>query len=91
MSSPIETSRARVAFLLQQIESLEHYLPETYQMLMNELDQQQKILKQHEIHAFYQQQSYEQQNKTVDSADQIQAEKHLDSAITLQQLSLKPI
>lgn len=83
--TPIETSRARVAFLLQQIESLEHYLPETYQLLMDELDQQQKILKQHEIHAFYQQQSYEQQNKTVDSADQIQAEKHLDSAITLQQ------
>lgn len=36
MSSPIETSRARIAFLLEQLEALEHYLPETYQFLMDE-------------------------------------------------------
>lgn len=80
MSSPIETSRARVAFLLEQLEALEHDLPETYQFLMGELDQQHKILKSLEIQAFYQQQRNEQQNQNPDSTDQNQTQKQPNRA-----------
>ena len=77
-SSPIkqlDQCRLRVKFILHQIESLEHYLPETYQMLMNELDQQQILLKRLEIQDFYQRQDDAEQNQTVDSANQKQGQK----------------
>jgi len=53
----------RIAFLLEQLDSLEHYLPKTYQLLMTELDSQQQILMEIRIHQFYEDQSNEQQNQ----------------------------
>jgi len=47
----------RIDFLLTQLDSLEHYLPETYQLLIEELDLQQRHLMQLKIQHFYQQQS----------------------------------
>jgi len=35
----------KIAFLQQQLDSLDHYLPETYQYLMEEMDSQQVLLK----------------------------------------------
>jgi hypothetical protein len=49
--------QARIDFLLTQLDSLEHYLPETYQLLMEELDLQQRNLMQLKIDYFYQQQT----------------------------------
>jgi len=36
---------SKIAFLQQQLDSLDHYLPETYQYLMEEMDTQQVLLK----------------------------------------------
>ena len=36
---------SKIAFLQQQIDSLDHYLPETYQYLMEQMDSQQVLLK----------------------------------------------
>ena len=52
--------QCRIAFLQEQLDSLEHYLPETYQYLMNEMDTQQRNLMELKIHSYYQQQSNEQ-------------------------------
>ena len=40
---------SKIAFLQQQLDSLDHYLPETYQYLMEEMDTQQVLLKQLEV------------------------------------------
>jgi len=40
---------SKIAFLQQQLDSLEHYLPETYQYLMEAMDTQQVLLKQLEV------------------------------------------
>jgi hypothetical protein len=74
----LEQCKKRVEFILLQLDSLEHYLPETYQMLMDELDQQQKALKHLEIQDFYQRQSNAEQNKTVDSGNQEQGQEQTD-------------
>lgn len=74
----LEQCKKRVEFILLQLDSLEHYLPETYQMLMDELDQQQKALKHFEIQDFYQRQSNAEQNKTVDSGNQEQGQEQTD-------------
>jgi len=66
----LEQCKERVEFILLHLDSLEHYLPETYQMLMDELDQQQKALKRLEIQDFYKRQSNAEQNQTVDSGNQ---------------------
>ena len=68
----------RIAFIIHQIESLEHYLPETYQMLMDELDQQQKALKRLEIQDFYCRQINAEQDKTTDSRNQEQGQEPID-------------
>jgi hypothetical protein len=51
--SPSSTNRhcleAKIAFLQQQLDSLDHYLPETYQYLMEQMDSQQVLLKQLEV------------------------------------------
>ncbi len=49
--------QARIDFLRTQLDSLEHYVPETYQLLMEELDLQQRHLMQLKIEYFYQQQT----------------------------------
>jgi uncharacterized coiled-coil protein SlyX len=40
---------SKIAFLQQQLESLDHYLPETYQFLIAEMDSQQVLLKRLEV------------------------------------------
>jgi hypothetical protein len=48
-----EQVQERIQFLQTQLESLEHYLPETYQYLMDEMDNQQRELMQLRIQDFY--------------------------------------
>ena len=71
----LEQCKDRVNYILNQIESLEHYLPETYQMLMDELEQQQKALKQLEIQDYYQRQENAEQDQAVNSTNQNQSQK----------------
>jgi len=59
----------RIAFLQEQLESLNHYLPETYQYLMVELDQQQRELMEYKVKDFYWAQDNEQQDTITDSRD----------------------
>jgi hypothetical protein len=40
---------SKIAFLQKQLDSLDHYLPETYQYLMDQMDSQQVLLKQLEV------------------------------------------
>lgn len=48
-----EQIQKRLEFLQNQIDSLEHYLPETYQFLMAELDCQHKELMRIRVQDFY--------------------------------------
>ena len=52
-SSKRSKNEARVAFLRTQTGELDHYLPETYQMLMEEMYRQQRDLIAHKIQEFY--------------------------------------
>ena len=45
MNSSLHQVQCRIAFLQEQLDSMEHYLPETYQYLMEEMDAQQVLLK----------------------------------------------
>ena len=47
MNTTTERKRleSKIAFLQQQLDSLDHYLPETYQYLMEQMDSQQVLLK----------------------------------------------
>ena len=60
MNISLHQVQCRIAFLQQQLDSLDHYLPETYQFLINEMDTQQQKLMELKIQFYYQQQSYEQ-------------------------------
>jgi len=60
MNSSLHQVQCRIAFLQEQLDSLEHYLPETYQYLMNEMDTQQRILMELKIQNYYKEQSNEQ-------------------------------
>jgi hypothetical protein len=53
----------RINFLQKELDSLEHYLPDTYQFLMAEMDNQQTELVAIKIQDFYQELSNEQQNQ----------------------------
>ena len=64
-----EKVQERIQFLQTQLESLEHYLPETYQFLMAELDSQQRDLMELKIQDFYSNQNNEQQHKNPDTGD----------------------
>ena len=44
----------RINFLQKELDSLEHYLPDTYQFLMAEMDNQQRELVAIKIQDFYQ-------------------------------------
>jgi len=48
-SSERQRLESKIAFLKQQLDSLDHYLPETYQYLLIEMDAQQVLLKQLEV------------------------------------------
>jgi hypothetical protein len=60
MKSVLHQVQCRIAFLQKQLDSLEHYLPDTYQYLMNEMDTQQRILMELKIQNYYKEQSNEQ-------------------------------
>ena len=70
-----ERIQERIAFLEAQLDSLEHYLPETCQFLMAELDMQQRDLMELKLQDFYNNQTNEQQNPITDSRDQTQSQK----------------
>jgi len=65
----------RIAFLQEQLESLDHYLPETYQYLMAEMDLQQRELMEYKVKDFYWTQENEQQHKNPHSWDTDQAQE----------------
>jgi hypothetical protein len=67
--------QARVDFLQTQLESLEHYLPETYQLLLKEMDLQQRELMELKIQDFYKTQNNEQQHKNPNTGDSDQIQK----------------
>jgi len=73
--NPQERIQERIAFLKEQLDSLDHYLPETYQFLTAELDLQQRELMEHKIQDFYWNQTNEQQDPITDSGDQTQSQK----------------
>ena len=54
-----EQIQERISFLEKQLNSLDHYLPETYEFLMSELDLQQRELMDHKIQDFYRNQTNE--------------------------------
>jgi len=58
--NPQQQVQQRITFLQEQLDSLEHYLPETYQFLMAEMDLQQRDLMALKIQTFYEDQSNEQ-------------------------------
>jgi hypothetical protein len=65
-----EQIQQRINFIQQQLDSLEHYLPETYQYLMEEMDCQQRNLIELKIKDFYKNLSLEHQNKNPDLPNQ---------------------
>jgi hypothetical protein len=60
LSSERQKLESKIAFLQQQLDSLDHYLPETYQYLMEQMDTQQVLLKQLEVQEHF---------ATIDSSD----------------------
>jgi len=73
--NPQERIQERIAFLKEQLDSLDHYLPETYQFLTAELDLQQRELMERKIQDFYWNQTNEQQNPITDSGNQTQGQE----------------
>ena len=49
LSSERQKLESKIAFLQQQLDSLDHYLPLAYQYLMEQMDSQQVLLKQLEV------------------------------------------
>jgi hypothetical protein len=74
-SSNRQCLESNISFLQDQLDSLEHYLPETYQYLMNEMDTQQRILMELKIQSYYQRQSNEQQDQNPDTGHSEQDQK----------------
>ena len=60
LSSNRQCLESKIIFLQQQLDSLEHYLPETYQYLMEEMDVQQRNLMEIKIQTYYQEQMNDQ-------------------------------
>ena len=60
LSSNRQCLESKITFLQKQLDSLEHYLPETYQYLMNEMDTQKRCLMELKIQTFYQEQMNDQ-------------------------------
>ena len=59
----------RINFLQKELDSLEHYLPDTYQFLMAEMDNQLRELVAIKIQDFYQELNNEQQNQNPPSGN----------------------
>jgi uncharacterized coiled-coil protein SlyX len=49
LASKRQRLESKIAFLQKQLSSLDHYLPETYQYLMEQMDAQQVLLKQLDV------------------------------------------
>jgi hypothetical protein len=49
LSSERQKLESKITFLQQQLDSLDHYLPDTYQYLMEQMDSQQVLLKRLEV------------------------------------------
>ena len=53
MNTP-EKIQTNIAYIQEQLDSLEKYLPTTYQFLMSELDGWQRELMEYKLNSFYQ-------------------------------------
>ena len=73
--NPQQQVQQRITFLQEQLDSLDHYLPETYQFLLAEMDLQQRDLMALKIQTFYEDQSNEHQNQNPDSGNPDQNQK----------------
>ena len=62
--------QVRINFLEDQLASLDHYLPETYQLLMSELDIQQHDLMTIKIKLFYSNQDHDKYFQESDQGHQ---------------------
>ena len=49
----IVRTQSKIQFIEDQLVSLEHFLPETYDYLMKELDHQKRLLAELEVHEYY--------------------------------------
>ena len=47
--NPRQKLESKIAFLQQKLDSLDHYLPDTYKFLVEQMDSQQVLLKQLEV------------------------------------------
>ena len=65
-----ESIEAGINFTQQQLDALEHYLPETYSYLMEEMDSQQRNLIELKIKDLYKNLSLEQQNQNHELPNQ---------------------
>jgi hypothetical protein len=65
-----ESIEASINFIQQQLDALEHYLPETYQFLMEEMDSQQRNLIELKVNDFYKNLLLEHQNYNPDLPNQ---------------------
>ena len=70
MRSQRDHIEARINFIKQQLDSLEHYLPGTYQFLMEEMDSQQRNLIELKVKDFYKNLSLQKQNQNPDLPNQ---------------------
>ena len=70
MRSEKEHIEASINFIQQQLDALEHYLPETYSYLMEEMDSQQRNLIELKVKDFYKNLLLEQQNHNPDLPNQ---------------------
>jgi hypothetical protein len=66
---------AKINFLEQQLISLDHYLPETYEYLMEELDVQRRVLAEIEVSETYKQIEAEQ-SIAVSGSSNSRANRH---------------
>ena len=70
MQSQKEQIEASINFIQQQLDALEHYLPETYQYLMEEMDSRQPNLIELKVKDFYKNLSLEHQHQNPDLPNQ---------------------
>ena len=77
--------QARIDFLQTQLDSLDHYLPETYQLLLKEMDLQHRDLIELKIQDFYSNQTNEQQHQNSDTGDTDQTQKSNHQRARIQQ------
>ena len=51
--SPKDLIQSKVQFLETQLQELNHYLPETYEFLMSELDHQRRLLAELSVNEYF--------------------------------------